>query len=103
MEGEPKQELLTIEQQAQLAEEMLEASNDRNLFTDSFGGTDTFLDAAYHVDMHRQEYDRLVNAFEEKRKKFLEEARDKKSVVEYLKQQGETDKAERIEKMFGLK
>ncbi len=96
-------EVISIEEQAALAKELIEAANARNSFTDSLGGFEDFAAVHQHVGDNRVRYNALDDAFNEKRALFDLSASDKNAVVNFLKQTGDKEAAKAIAKMFGVR
>ncbi|MEK7520303.1 MAG: hypothetical protein AAB581_03635 [Patescibacteria group bacterium] len=93
---------LPFEEQLALATALCEAVNNRNRFTDGYGGFDTFAEAWQHVGDNRQKYDELADAVSRTRQELDEKVSDKGAFVEQLKNAGHDDVANRIASMFSV-
>ena len=103
MEGEPRRDIFSLEEQVDLAQALSDAVDVRNDFIQRMGGFDDFADVHQYVDDNRARYDELEAVFSEARKKFDEAVMDKKALTVHLRQQGQTELADRIKSMFSVR
>src|SRR3989338_10571209 len=86
-----------------LAQALDEAVDKRNLFILRQGGFDTFAEVGQHVEGMRAEYDKMEDEVFRAREEFDSKVSDKNEFFKKLRDAGNNDLADRIEKMFGAK
>lgn len=86
-----------------LAKALLDAVKARNKYTDGFGGFDDFADVHQHVGNRREVYDGLVSAYNDARKAFDDQVKNKLGFVKKLEEHGDTELAKSIRAMFNLR
>lgn len=90
-----------MEEWASLARALAKANDERNLFTERFGGFDNFAEVWQYVGDNRKLYDKLADKAEGALKRVEEEVSDKKVLVKYLKSLGEKKLARRMSRILG--
>ena len=99
------QEEVSFSEQINLAREMLAYADERNKFAQNMGGGDFegFATVGQHVEDNRAKYDALHQEFEKNRKVFDTAVLDKKAFVKKLRSMNETELADAVASMFGVK
>ncbi len=99
------QEGVSFSEQINLAREMLAYADERNKFAQNMGGGDFegFATVGQHVEDNRTKYDTLHQEFEKNRKAFDTAVLDKKIFVKKLRSMNETELADAVASMFGVK
>ena len=102
MEGPNKQEK-TFEEQIELARLLIEAVSRRNELLRRYPDWDDMVVFVNANQNNRDLYEGMEKTANEARKKFDQEVSDKKAVIDYFRQSGETDNADLISMMFRVK
>ncbi len=104
MEGDYNQEHdLTLEEQVELANKLLAAIATRDEFPKRWGGFDEFSEIHQYVGDNRRQYDELWSVYLGVRKEFDEKVKDKKALIDHLRNTGANELADKISMMFRVK
>ncbi len=104
MEGEHTEpQLLSLDEQVNLARTLSKAVDAANEFVARMGGFDDFAEVHQHVDDNRAQFDALEKARNEARQTFDEMVRDKPALVKHLRGLNEIELADRIKRMFQIR
>lgn len=68
-----------------LAKGLSDAVDARNAYTDQFGGFDTFADVDQHVGRNREIYDEFVGKYNDARKAFDNQVKNKQGLVKKIR------------------
>ena len=102
MEG-PQKPNLSLEDQANLARKLYEATEKRNTFSVRYPDWDDMIVFVNASPENRASYDKIEKEANEARAKLDESVPDKKALVEHLRSVGEDEAADRITLMFNVK
>ena len=95
---------MTTDSDVTLAMKLAQAVNERNNFVQTHGGFESFASCGQHLGERRREYyDKLEAAVTAARKELDENVPEKKALVKELQNKGETEAANMMAKMFGVR